>query len=161
MQLKDFGIRPIITGDIPRVVLLIEQCVFESCRTVYDADELSYWASLYSEEKFCEYTQEWNFWVLCDKNAKIKGCVGIYNNVLKGLFVEPSCQGVGFGKKLLEFAESYAKEKGVKKIILDASPNAVRFYEKNGYYMLGKRLYATGIQNGCLNVMRMEKNILH
>lgn len=159
MRHKEFEIRSLVGEDIPLVSSMITRCVSESCRTAYDSDGLKYWTSLYSKKKFCEYTKGWDFWVLCGESDKILGCVGLNKNELRGLFVEPEYQGAGIGKKLLEFAESYAKKKGAKKISLDASPNAVRFYEKNGYVVLGTKRYATNLQKGVLEVIMMEKEI--
>jgi N-acetylglutamate synthase-like GNAT family acetyltransferase len=42
-------------------------------------------------------------------------------------------QGKGIGKKLMNFLEDKAKEKGWKEIILEARENAVPFYKSIGY----------------------------
>jgi ribosomal protein S18 acetylase RimI-like enzyme len=52
------------------------------------------------------------------------------------LAVHPDHQNEGIGKQLIEFAESYAKEKGMESIRLDAfngNQNAVQFYSGLGY----------------------------
>ena len=47
-------------------------------------------------------------------------------------------QGKGVGKKLMAYLEEKGKEKGAKKIVLDARENAVKFYLSIGYVMVEK-----------------------
>lgn len=47
-------------------------------------------------------------------------------------------QGKGAGKKLMEYLEGIAKEKGAKEIVLDARENAVPFYKKLNYQITEK-----------------------
>lgn len=50
--------------------------------------------------------------------------------------VEPSFQGKGLGKLVMEEAELQAKTKNYHKIILHARENAVEFYKKLGYELI-------------------------
>ncbi len=52
------------------------------------------------------------------------------------LYVLKEKQGLGFGKKLLFYMEGRCIG---EKITLNASDSAISFYEKNGYYKIGKR----------------------
>lgn len=50
------------------------------------------------------------------------------------LYVNPAFRGKGFGKKLLESVEKEAKEKGIKRILLNTySFQAPGFYRQMGY----------------------------
>ncbi|MDO8518444.1 MAG: GNAT family N-acetyltransferase [bacterium] len=42
-------------------------------------------------------------------------------------------QGAGHGRVLADMVENLAREKGVKKLLVNANPNAVGYYEKLGY----------------------------
>lgn len=56
--------------------------------------------------------------------------------IVHSLAVVPSSQGRGYGKAILNFCESFARDHGYTSIRLDAfSENkaAVRFYERQGY----------------------------
>jgi GNAT superfamily N-acetyltransferase len=56
------------------------------------------------------------------------------------LAVSPKLQGKGYAKKLMEFAEEFAKKEGSKSIRLDTYKlNSVsnKFYEKLGYKLVG------------------------
>lgn len=66
--------------------------------------------------------------------------------VLHSFCVHPSVQNHGFGKKMLQFAEAFAKEKGYVTIRLDAysgNESALRFYEKSGYTKTGEVFFSS------------------
>lgn len=70
---------------------------------------------------------------LCyDMENNAVGTVTINKNEICRLFVLPKYQGKGYGKKLLEFAESEIA-KLYNEIVLDASLSAKSIYLKRGY----------------------------
>ena len=52
---------------------------------------------------------------------------------MRQLAVRESSQGKGFGRELVNYAESFAKERGYSEIVLHARETARGFYEKLGY----------------------------
>lgn len=70
---------------------------------------------------------------LCyDESNNAVGTVTINRNEICRLFVLPQYQGKGYGRTLLEFAESEIA-KSYDEIILDASLSAKNIYLKRGY----------------------------
>lgn len=57
---------------------------------------------------------------------------------LRQMAVKAGLQGKGIGRVLMQFAENIARDRGNKKIIMHARKNAVGFYEKLGYKIVGK-----------------------
>ncbi|MCW3070970.1 MAG: family N-acetyltransferase [Bacteroidetes bacterium] len=57
---------------------------------------------------------------------------------LRYMAVKTGTQGLGIGKKLVEYAEQKAKQKGAGKMILQAREIAVGFYTKCGYKIAKK-----------------------
>ena len=51
------------------------------------------------------------------------------------LFIQPTCQGKGYGTALLQHAEDYCRTRGLAGLTLLTNPYmpAKSFYEKNGY----------------------------
>ncbi len=77
-------------------------------------------------------------------NAKIAGYYSlsfINDKVaeLDNLFVLPKFIGKGIGKKLMHHAIETAQFLGLHQIVLEADPNAVGFYEKLGFVVVGKK----------------------
>ena len=57
---------------------------------------------------------------------------------MRQVAVEPDWQGKGVGKKLVEFSERIAREKGFSKMVLNARDTAVPFYLKLDYEIEGE-----------------------
>ncbi len=64
---------------------------------------------------------------------------------LRGMAVLEKHQKKGFGEKLLEVAENYAKKQNVGLIWMNAREIAVGFYERNGYKKAGNLFEISGV----------------
>jgi predicted GNAT family N-acyltransferase len=71
--------------------------------------------------------------------------LGLEKIKLRQMAVQSHFQSSGFGKILLEKAESFAKGKGFKKMILHAREHAIGFYKKSGYSEKGDLFEEVGI----------------
>lgn len=78
---------------------------------------------------------------------------------LENLFVEPKFIGRGIGKMLMtDFLQRIQKTK-FERIILEADPNAEKFYEQIGFKVIGK--LKTSIKNRFLPIMEMRIKPAH
>ena len=79
--------------------------------------------------------------LVVEKDGAVVGCVGIerYGNdaLLRSLAVNPSRQGVGQGRHLVEAIETYAREAGVKRLFL-LTNSASGFFEDHGYHEIAR-----------------------
>lgn len=78
----------------------------------------------------------------CFEEDKLEGCCLLTKQdkdtvKLRQMAVTSGLQGKGIGRVLLSFAENIARDKGFKKITMHARKNAVGFYEKLGYSVVG------------------------
>ena len=64
---------------------------------------------------------------------------------MRQLAVRESGQGKGFGRELLNYAESFAKRRGYEEIVLHARETARGFYEKLGYEAEGDSFTEVGL----------------
>jgi N-acetylglutamate synthase-like GNAT family acetyltransferase len=79
----------------------------------------------------------------CDEHKNVIGVCRLQFNSdseaqIRYMGVKENTQGLGIGKKLIEFMEQKAKQKGTAKMILQARSNAVDFYKKCGYTIIEK-----------------------
>lgn len=69
------------------------------------------------------------------------------NYLVRRMATHPDVRGQGYGRQVLEAAESVAFERGARKITLYAREGAIGFYAKMGYTTTGKFAYHHGDKN--------------
>lgn len=79
----------------------------------------------------------------CDEKNNILGVCRLQFNSpseaqLRFMGVKENTQGLGIGKKLIEYAEQKAKQQNSTKMILQSREIAVDFYKKCGYSIVEK-----------------------
>jgi GNAT superfamily N-acetyltransferase len=75
---------------------------------------------------------------------------------IENLWVLPEYMGQGVGKQLFLHAVSIARERGYKRLQLDADPNALGFYERMGMHKAGERHSEVDGQPRILPIMEMS-----
>lgn len=90
------------------------------------------------------------------ENDQIEGVISLFknNNVLfedkhqaqiRGMAVLENNQGKGFGRQLVEHAEKNLKLQNINLIWFNARENAVGFYQKTGYEIIGDSFDIPGV----------------
>jgi putative acetyltransferase len=74
--------------------------------------------------------------VLCADSGDIMGFMGMSENKIDALFLDPSCFGSGGGRALIEHARAQHEELLVD--VNEQNPGAVRFYEACGFTLIGR-----------------------
>lgn len=120
----------------------------------------------YSNEQMTQWndaltiTQEYiqtNFTYKLTKENQVIGYYSYFNSEaaiikLDNLFVLPEYIGKGIGNYLMQdFLNRIKENRDVKKILLDADPNAEKFYQKFGFTTIGQ--LETSIKNRLLPIM--------
>lgn len=66
---------------------------------------------------------------------------------MRQVAVNKKLQGNGIGRKMVEFSEKFAIEKGFSSIELNARKDAIPFYEKLSYLTVGDEFFEVGISH--------------
>jgi N-acetylglutamate synthase-like GNAT family acetyltransferase len=74
---------------------------------------------------------------------------------IRSMSVRADSQGKGLGSQIIHYLERKAKEKNLTQLFLDARINAVKFYEKNGYKVIGDSYLLFGV----IKHFKMRKEI--
>lgn len=150
-----FNIRIIQEKDIEKTVEIIQQNLLKVNSNVYPPDVIDFMCKYYNLEDFREKINDFNDLFVAesenglDEKSHIKQIIGVggwqinessdpKEGVVKCMFVEPELHGKGIGLKLLEVIENRVKGL-ISKLTLEASLNAVKFYEKLGYIAIGTK----------------------
>ena len=96
---------------------------------------------------------------IAEENETVQGCVLLQHYdattfKLRQMAVDPGIQKRGIGAQLIAAAEHFAQQQGKQRIWLHARAEAVRFYEKSGYHVIGQSFLEVGI-----NHYKMEKQL--
>jgi N-acetylglutamate synthase-like GNAT family acetyltransferase len=81
--------------------------------------------------------------LMLDENENAIACGRLQLNSkdegqIRSMAVREDMQGKGLGKKIIDYIENKAHMLKLKKITLDARINAVKFYERCGYKVIGE-----------------------
>ena len=143
--------------DIPSISKLIINTLEKVNAKEYKKRQLEIEKKCHSIVELNKEIKEKIFFILIDKE-KIVGVIQLDLNekAIDRLFLNPRYIGKGLGKRLMIYAENYAKKKGIKKIILYPTEFALEFYKKAGYKITREFM---GTRNGGYPVTEMEKKL--
>jgi N-acetylglutamate synthase-like GNAT family acetyltransferase len=104
--------------------------------------------------------------VIITENDKILGLCGLKKlknsnkiGVIDKLYVNKNIKGKGLGSQLINFLFNRATEREFEKLVLEAFPSAVKFYEKVGFSITGQSTFSPPKSNEKLSLITMEKNL--
>ncbi|MEO7659423.1 MAG: GNAT family N-acetyltransferase [Pyrinomonadaceae bacterium] len=136
---RAFEIRLARSDEAETVSRLLREA-FGPYRSGYTVDAFEYTTPTAEtiESRFAEGP----IWLAVD-GEEVIGTVSVMSDdgrlYIRSMAVTPTAQGRGVGRQLLETLESYAREKGFKKLYLYTTfvlPVARPMYEKNGFYVI-------------------------
>ena len=123
----------------------------------YSEEQIVQWNDVLTITK--EYIQT-NFAYKLIKENQVIGYYSYFNAEtyivkLDNLFVLPEYIGKGFGNYLMDdFLNRINENRDIKKVLLDADPNAEKFYQKFGFKTIGQ--LETSIKNRFLPIMELN-----
>jgi GNAT superfamily N-acetyltransferase len=136
----------------------------QTAASAYSADIIDEWAPAVIVRERVDVFQRWIergdelIVVALEPAGKIIGFGSIVtaNSELRAVYVDAAFGGRGVGRALLGRLEELARHAGVAELRMDASINAVPFYEANGFISLerGDHVMSSGGRMACV---RMRK----
>ena len=135
-------IREAVIDDAADLLRLHTRSVLELCRDDYTSDQLKYWLSYSTLEKYQKRLElHPSFVAECD--GKLIGYVrwNPETNELCSIFVDPDYVRQGVATALMDIAYRDALSHGVKEMWLSASLTAVPFYQKIGWQYLERSMH--------------------
>jgi len=121
-------IKKIDKSELNAVLQILQQDSLRYCDGQYP--EQGWIGNFLTDDKcfaFGFYVNERLTSVLLSEKLSFKGCMLWY------IATCVDAQGNGYGSKLLEYFETYAKKNGVEWIFLNATEDSMKFYKKNRY----------------------------
>lgn len=118
--------------DFERVKYITVQTINGVYPHYYPSGAVDYFLSHHSDRNIKADIENGDVYLLLSDDNEAVGTVTIKENEICRLFVLPDCQGNGYGRELLTFAENKISE-AYSSIVLAASLPAKAIYLKRGY----------------------------
>lgn len=108
----------------------------ELCRAHYTEEQIEAWSGPRPAGRFERAIREREFYV-AEEGGEVVGFGNLNPEAceVEAVYVAPAAAGRGVGLELLRTLEARARELGLKRLRVDASLNAVGFYERAGYVL--------------------------
>lgn len=143
-------------SDFETVGRITRETIMEIYTHYYPGGAVEFFLNHHSDENIANDIANGIVFLCCDTEGNTVGTVTVRGNEICRLFVLPRYQGMGYGKELLEFAES-AVARSYNEIIIDASLSAKSIYLGRGYRETEYHTIKT--ENGdrlCYDVMKKQ-----
>ena len=146
-------IRPIKSSDYEKVEQLIKDAILETNAKDYSKEVIDFMLKV-DPFRPRDTANEREYFVATDEG--ICGIIGLKDNEVKTLFVDPKYQGRGVGSSLLSYIESIVLDRGYSISKVYSSVSAKSFYGKHGYVVIREDSSEAG--EGTMLRYYMEKN---
>jgi len=134
------------------------QAIRVSAAGHYDAAQIEAWAGRLSPDYYRPNPDVFLVAEAEDGSVVGFGEINIGAGEIEAVFVDPKFGRRGIGSHLLQALEDLARRQGLTTLILDASLNAVEFYERAGYRQAEPTVCVYGKDAVVVPGMLMTKN---
>lgn len=128
-------------------------------REAYSQEATEAWASAFNRDTFPEKVEEDEVFVVENDERRVLGFVSLKVATFEvdSVYVDPAAAGRGIGTELLHHIMDVARQHHLHTLWLDASKNAVPFYEKRGWVETDR---CTRVRDGVeIPCVRMERPV--
>jgi putative acetyltransferase len=149
--------RAATAADLAALWPLRTRAVRASCAAHYPATVIETWSASAPPASLAELVNLGSA-VVAEEDSALAGfaVLDLASGEVDAVFVEPAYQGRGIARNLLRWLEVLAQGRGVQRLFLSASLNAVAFYERAGFMRVRDDVYAHRSGIGIASVF-MEK----
>lgn len=155
----DYLIRGALTTDIPQMYQAHRSAIEISCAKSYSPEQIKGWVANIKPERYLS-SMEKEVMLVVEVQGEVKGYGRMSPDTGKvsALYLTPSAQGAGLGKRLLESLLLVARSQGLSMVSLSASLNSAPFYRRLRWRELGA--ITETISNGTeLECITFEKRL--
>ncbi len=150
-------LRPATTDDRHALWQVHTQAIRVSAACHYDAAQIEAWAGRLTPEGYRSDPDV----LVAEAEGSVVGFGKLDGQAgeIEALFVDPKFGRRGIGSQILQVLENMAKRQGLTALTLDASLNAVKFYERAGYRQTEPTVCVYGKDAVEVPGMLMTKNL--
>lgn len=150
--------RPATVKDRQALWQVHTSAIRQTAKSHYNAAQIEAWAGRLVSEY---YTPDPEVFIVAEAEGIVVGFgeINIQRGEIEAVFVAPEYSRLGIGRRLLQALEDIAVQRGLTQLVLDASLNAVVFYERLGYRQKEPTVQVYGKDAVEVPGMLMTKNL--
>jgi len=132
--LPQLAMRPMLPTDVPLLAEIFRAAIEELTADDYSEAQQEAWASAADDEEAFGAKLAHELTLVATYDGAAVGFAALADNRrIDMLYVHPAAAGQGAGAMLCDALEKLAAARGAKKLSVDASDTARRFFEKRGF----------------------------
>lgn len=129
-------IKPLQKDHLETVLAIRKRAILHYAPRFYSPTLLAEWANKDKTQDILDILAQNNIWGIFVED-KLVGWGSIAGQEIVGLYIDPEYAAQGLGSTIFHYLENELIKQGVTILKLNASFNAVQFYEKHGYHVVG------------------------
>lgn len=127
------ALRPMLPADAPMLAEIMHESVMEMTGDDYNAEQQEAWAAVAQERETAERLVKQLTLVATLAGSPV-GFISLQGtDKIDMLYVHPAAAGQGAGALMLDAIEKLAGARGAKALSVEASDNALPFFQKHGF----------------------------
>lgn len=137
------------------------QAIRHGCKASYDADVIARWTPDLMPERYRQMVIEYPFYVVEDEKGHVAatGYLDLDTHCVEAIFTLPTATGKGMATRIIEALKQEARSRGITRLTLDATPNALTFYQKLGFVTLNEKYHHSRMAGADLRCFEMAINV--
>jgi len=125
--------------DLISVRKLIHKTI-ESCYSAYyDDPPIQFIKEFYNNENISEHAKN-GYTLVYFIDGKIVGTGSLNEHRINGLFIDPSLQGRGIGRRIMYSLFCEAEKQNIKTLALHSTPGSTNFFQKVGFQVVSEEI---------------------
>jgi putative acetyltransferase len=126
-------LRPYLPADAPALAAIFQASIAALAAEDYSEPQLAAWAAAADEEAGFARRLSEGLTIVATLAGEPVGFASLKGETIDMLYVDPEFAGQGVGSHLAEALEKLAANRGVATLSVDASDNALGFFQGRGY----------------------------
>lgn len=135
------------------------QAIRHGCKNTYDAEVVMAWTPEQMPPGYRQAIAHNPFFVASPVDetlAVATGFLDLDNGSVEAIFTLPEYEGKGLATQILHAIKAEARSRGFAVLTLSSTPNACKFYQKNGFSLVRESLYRSEMAKADLRCMEMR-----
>ncbi|HKS34645.1 MAG TPA: GNAT family N-acetyltransferase [Enterobacteriaceae bacterium] len=134
------------------------QAIRHGCRDSYGEEAIRNWTPDTMPEGYRRAIAANPFFVIDGPSGQpvATGFLDLTEGSVEAIFTLPECHGQGLAGRIMQAIKQEARERGYAQLTLASTPNAVGFYQRQGFSVTKEGLYPSALAQTSLRCVEMS-----